>query len=143
MEAVGIENPKLLSPLNLAFVGDAVYELMVRRRLVEGGSRPVSELHAEAVRYVRAGAQSMCYETLCAVLNEEETAILKRGRNANSVRPPKSSTAIDYRRATAVEALLGYLFLCGEHERLQQLDGLMMETIRRQAEKMEVCEGEE
>lgn len=112
---------KQLSPLTLAFYGDCVYEVLVRRKIVSGGSRPSQELHRLAVEKVRASFQSAAYETLLPVLTEEETDILKRGRNATGLNPPKSSNPRDYHRATAVEVLFGYLDLIGEKERIEEL----------------------
>ncbi len=114
-------DPVLLSPLTLAFVGDVVYELMVRRQLVEGGSMPVGKLHARAVEQVNATAQAAVYHRLEPVLDPLELSILKRGRNAHTGRTPKNATAIDYRKATGVEALFGYLYLSGKTERLAEL----------------------
>lgn len=120
-QAEGRENPKRLSPLNLAFIGDAVYEVMVRERLLLEGGQPVQQLHQRTVRYVCAQAQSAAYGVLEGELSEEEAQVLRRGRNANTIRSPKSSSMMDYRRATGVEALLGYLYLKGEDERLREL----------------------
>ena len=114
-------NPKLLSPLTLAFVGDAVYELMVRERLAADGSMPANVLHHKAVKIVCAGAQAQGYLALESILTEEELCILKRGRNAHSTKVPKNSSPSDYRRATGVEALFGYLYLKGDLERLTVL----------------------
>lgn len=122
-------SPKSLSPLNLAFVGDAVFEALVRERLVREGNRPVKELHRLSVSYVCAAAQSRCYEAIEERLTEEERAILRRGRNANAAHSSKSSSVIDYRRATAVEALLGFLHLSGERGRLLELVDIMMQTL--------------
>ncbi|MBQ8613925.1 MAG: ribonuclease III [Ruminiclostridium sp.] len=112
---------KQLSPLTLAFYGDCVYEVLVRRKIVYGGSRPSQELHRLSVTMVRASFQSAAYDTLLPVLTEEETDILKRGRNATGLNPPKSSNPRDYHRATAVEVLFGYLDLIGEKERIEEL----------------------
>ena len=112
---------KQLSPLTLAFYGDCVYEILVRRRIVEGGSRPSQELHRLSVQMVRASFQSAAYEKILPVLSEEETDILKRGRNATGLNPPKSSNPRDYHRATAVEVLFGYLDLIGERSRAEEL----------------------
>lgn len=112
---------KQLSPLTLAFYGDCVYEQLVRRMIVMGGSRPSQELHRLAVEKVRASYQSAAYERLLPILSEDETDILKRGRNATGLNPPKSSNAKEYHQATAVEALFGYLSLIGEEERLKEL----------------------
>lgn len=112
---------KQLSPLTLAFYGDCVYEVLVRRKIVMEGSRPSAELHKLAVTMVRASFQSQAYEKILPILSEEETDILKRGRNATGLNPPKSSNPRDYHRATAVEALFGYLDLIGEKERIEEL----------------------
>ena len=114
-------NPKLYSPLTLAFLGDAVYELCARKRVVEAANRPVGELHRQAVELVNAQAQSEGLEQILPLLTEEELTIFKRGRNASASSVPKHAEIGDYRRATGVEALFGYLYLKGEWERLQQL----------------------
>lgn len=115
------DDPSLLSPLTLAFFGDSVYELFVRRELLNEGSRPAGELHRKAVEMVRASAQAAVYDNLLAVITEEEEAILKRGRNANSTHIPKSSSPAQYRKATGVEALFGWLFLSGRTDRAEEL----------------------
>lgn len=114
-------NPKLLSPLTLAFLGDAVFELMVRERLAADGSMPANALHRKAVGKVCAGAQAQGYLYLEEILTEEEAGILKRGRNAHSATVPKNASPADYRRATGLEALFGYLYLKGELGRLTEL----------------------
>jgi ribonuclease-3 family protein len=120
-----------LNPLNLAFVGDAVYELMVRERLLRNGGLPMQELHGRAVRYVCAQAQSAAYDILCGELTEEEAQVLRRGRNSSAIRAPKSSSMMEYRRSTGVEALLGYLYLKGEDARLEELAEIIFEVIER------------
>ena len=90
---------RLYSPQALAFLGDAVYELLVRERIVLKANRPVSELHLQAVEQVRASYQSQAYAVIEPLLTEEEAAALKRGRNLNSVKPPKNGYVRDYRRA--------------------------------------------
>lgn len=107
---------KTLSPLTLAFVGDGVYSLMVREWLVSKANRPVGELHALAVKLVRAEAQAAAIHALMASLTEEEVAAFKRGRNAHT-----SRSGNDYHHATGFEALFGYLYLSGKTERLQEL----------------------
>ncbi len=121
MEAMTKSQAKQLSPLTLAFYGDCVYEQLVRQRIVREGSRPSQELHRLAVEKVRASYQSAAYEKLLPFLNEDETDILKRGRNATGLNPPRSSSAKEYHQATAVEALFGYLSLIGEAARLEEL----------------------
>ena len=114
-------DPKLLSPGTLAFLGDAVYELFVRSRLVNQANMPVNKLHLLAVEQVRASFQSKAVAALEPVLTEEELAVWKRGRNANGVKPPKHANPSEYRRATGLEALFGYLFLQGKTDRLKEL----------------------
>ena len=115
------ENPKLLSPLTLAFIGDGVYELMVRERLVLTANTSANNLHKKAVLMVKASAQSELYGVLEPILSEEELTIMKRGRNANSTKAPLKSNPNEYRRATGVEALFGYLYLKGEYNRLNEI----------------------
>ena len=106
-------NPKQLSPLNLAFIGDCVYEMLVRLYLVEQANRPVNELHRESVRFVSAKAQTEAFAKLEPLLTEEELAVFKRGRNAKTGHQPKSASVGEYHCATGVEALFGYLYLQG------------------------------
>ena len=112
---------RLYSPQALAFLGDAVYELLVRERIVLKANRPVSELHLQAVEQVRASYQSQAYAVIEPLLTEEEAAALKRGRNLNSVKPPKNGNVRDYRRATGLESLFGYLYVQGKLERINEL----------------------
>lgn len=113
--------PKQMNPLTLAFVGDVVFELLVRQRLVADGDRPVGQLHNLAVAQVKAAAQAEAYHILEPLLDEEELSILKRGRNSHSVHPPKNAHPQDYRKATGVEALFGYLYLKGRTARVEEL----------------------
>ena len=111
-----------LSPLALAFVGDGVYSLMVRERLLSEANRPVNDLHRMAVREVRAEAQSAAIGRLLPHLSEEEEAVFKRGRNAHTAR-----SGADYHRSTGLEALFGYLYLGGRIDRVRELFSLCME----------------
>ncbi|MEG2038618.1 MAG: ribonuclease III domain-containing protein [Oscillospiraceae bacterium] len=115
------QNPKLLSPLTLAFIGDGVYELLVRERLIAKGSMPVGTLHTLAVQQVRASYQSKGYHALLNILTDEEVSIMKRGRNAKGVHSPKNSDPTEYRHATGVEALFGFLYLNGSIDRINEL----------------------
>ncbi len=117
-------NPKLLSPLTLAFVGDGVYGLLVRERLVMV-NRPVGTLHKKSVELVNAHAQALAIQTIMDKLTEDELAIYKRGRNANSVRHPKNADLTEYRMATGLEALFGYLYLSNNQARLYELFNLI------------------
>lgn len=109
------------SPLTLAFLGDAVYEQLVRERLVLTANMPVKKLHEEAVKRVRAGYQSRAVEIILPLLDEDELAIFKRGRNATGNTVPKSSDPVEYRRATGLETLFGYLSLTENYERMVEL----------------------
>lgn len=116
-----VENPHLLSPLNLAYVGDGVYELLVRRSLAALGSMPMGKLHRRGVAMVCAEAQSQAVERLAPLLTEEEEGYYKRGRNASSAGVPRHADPAQYRRATGVETLFGWLYLTGQLERIEEL----------------------
>ncbi|MCL2620863.1 MAG: ribonuclease III [Defluviitaleaceae bacterium] len=109
------------SPLNLAFVGDAVYSLLVRQRLVTDANRPPNTLNKLSSQRVCATRQSVDYYRLLPLLTDEEIAILKRGRNANPSHKAKNATAAEYRNATGLEALFGYLYLQGDNARIIEL----------------------
>ena len=129
------QNPKLLSPLTLAFVGDGVYELLVRKRIVEAGSMPPKKLNAHKVEMVRASAQAAVYDGLEPLLTEDERDMLKRGRNAHTGSVPKNAQMADYRKATGVEALFGFLYLKGDRERLYFLFDEAMRIFTDRVEK--------
>ncbi len=114
-------DPRQLSPLTLAFIGDAVYEIFARERLVCKGSRPVSELHRLSVQDVCCKAQSAAAKKIESLLSEEEEAIFRRGKNAHPGHVPKNAEQSDYHAATGIEALFGYLYLCGHMERMREL----------------------
>ena len=114
-------NPKQHSPLNLAFIGDCVYEMLVRESLVAEANRPVNDLHKLSVNYVSAKAQTAAFDKIKDSLSEEELSVFKRGRNAKTGHNPKSATTGEYHIATGVEALFGYLYLNGEKERIKEL----------------------
>jgi len=109
------------SPLVLAYIGDAVYELMIRSKVINRGSMQVNKMHKHSAALVKASAQAQMIKTLEEELTEEELAVYKRGRNAKSATMAKNATMIDYRMATGFEALVGWLFLTGAYERLVEL----------------------
>ena len=109
------------SPLTLAYIGDGVYELVIRTVLVKKANCPVNRLHKKASSLVKAGAQSKMMELLEPDLTEEELAVYKRGRNAHSPTMAKHATMADYRRATGFEALMGYLYLKEDYSRIVEL----------------------
>ncbi|WP_276358169.1 Mini-ribonuclease 3 [Cohnella caldifontis] len=110
-----------LSPVVLAYIGDAVFEVYVRQRLIAGPIRKPHELHRAATRYVSAAAQARLLQRWMPLLGEEEADVVRRGRNTKSGQPPKNADPGDYRHATALECLVGYLFYRGERGRLEQL----------------------
>ncbi len=114
-------NAKQLSPLNLAFIGDCIYEILVRETLVCDANRPVNDLHKESVKYVSAKAQTQAYEKIKDALTEDEQAVFKRGRNAKVGHSPKSASEGEYHCATGIEALFGYLYLKGDTDRIKEL----------------------
>ena len=109
------------SPLTLAYIGDAIYELVIRTILVEKGNTQVNKLHKRASRLVKASSQSAMIEKLKPYLTEEEMGVFKRGRNAKAATMAKNATMSDYRRATGFEALMGYLYLTEQWERMLEL----------------------
>lgn len=115
------------SPLVLAYIGDGIYELIVRTILVEKGNCQASVLHKKASNYVKASAQAAMILALQEELTEEETQVYKRGRNAKTVSMAKHATMHDYRHATGFEALMGYLYLTGQMERMIDLIKMGME----------------
>ncbi|MFZ2538454.1 MAG: ribonuclease III domain-containing protein [Oscillospiraceae bacterium] len=121
MNNEGIQNIRMLSPLGLAYIGDCIFELMVRERIIAKGNMPVHKLHKMTVSYVCASAQSKAFGIIEGDLSDEEIAIYKRGRNANGNHIPKNANPVDYRRATGLEALFGFLHLSGQDKRVSEL----------------------
>lgn len=109
------------SPLTLAYIGDAVYELVIRTVIVERANKAANELHKKTVKYVQAGTQAAMIMALQDVLTEDEIAVFKRGRNAKSNTSAKNASITDYRKATGFEALIGYLYLMDDMDRVLYL----------------------
>ncbi len=109
------------SPLTLAYIGDAVYDLVIRTVIVARANRPVNALHRIAVEYVSATAQSRIVETLLEDLTEEEHAVYQRGKNSKPHTTAKNAALSDYLKATGFEAVIGYLYLTGRMERALEL----------------------
>lgn len=109
------------SPLTLAYIGDSIYDLVIKSLVINEGNKQVQKLHAETSSLVQASAQSKMMRTIQEILTEEEHAVYKRGRNAKSVSPAKNQSITDYRRATGFEALMGYLYLNKDMKRLIDL----------------------
>ena len=122
-EVFGLKDMDLrtYSPLTLAYIGDGVYELIVRTGLVKRGNCPVNRLHKQASSLVKAASQSAMMEVLEPMLTEEEAGVYRRGRNAHSPTMAKHATMSDYRRATGFEALIGYLYLKEDFTRMTEL----------------------
>ena len=118
---------KSYSPLTLAYLGDAVYELVVRTMLVEKANMQVNKLHQKASSHVKASAQKDMIFAVLDLLTEEELSVYKRGRNAKSFTSAKNATVGDYRIATGFEALIGYLYLLGKTDRILELVKIGME----------------
>ena len=119
----GIEGKDIrsFSPLTLAYIGDAVYEIVIRTIIVEKGNAPVNKLQHKASSLVKAVAQKEAMEKILPLLTEEEEAVYKRGRNAKSYTSAKNASVIDYRIATGFEALMGFLYMMGRNERMLEL----------------------
>ena len=109
------------SPLTLAYIGDAIYDLVIRTIVVERGNSSANKLHRKTVAYVNAREQARMIDALEEELTEEETAVYHRGRNAKSYTSAKNASIIEYRKATGMEALCGYLYLQGRQERMLYL----------------------
>lgn len=112
---------KTYSPPALAYIGDAVYDLLIRTYVVETGNAPANKLHKSTIKLVSATAQAQLYHRIEGKLTEEEMAVFKRGRNAKSFSSAKNASIQDYRIATGLEALIGYLYLSGRTGRLMEL----------------------
>lgn len=112
---------KEYSPLTLAYIGDCIYDLIIKTIVINEGNQQVQKLHKKTSSFVQASAQSKMMRTIQEHLTEEEHSVYKRGRNAKSVSPAKNQSVTDYRRATGFEALLGYLYLKKEWKRMLEL----------------------
>ena len=116
-----IQDAKMLSPLVWAYVGDAVYELFVRTTLTNNSNSKPHKLHIEAIKYVKAKAQANILSKISEKLTDEEKDIVRRGRNAENHHLPKNATVEEYSYSTAFEALIGYLYLTKQDERLKEI----------------------
>ena len=106
------------SPLTLAYIGDAIYDLIIRTVVVSNANRPANDLHRITVRFVSAPAQARIIEALMETLTEEEQSVYRRGKNSKPHTTAKNATAADYMKATGFEAVLGYLYLKDDMERV-------------------------
>lgn len=117
---------RAISSIGLAHLGDAVYELLVRTYLCAHGKATGKGLHRATVELVRAPAQAAAAEKILPQLTEEEQAVFRRGRNANVHSIPQNASRAQYQQATALEALMGWLYLRGEKDRVEELFAVMM-----------------
>ena len=124
------EEVKMLNPLQLAFIGDGIYEIYIRNSILNKNDELLpNKMHREAIRYVKASAQSKIIHRLEGELIEDEMYIYKRGRNMKSATVPKNANVRDYRMATGFETLVGYLYLIGDEERLSYVFERSIEII--------------
>jgi ribonuclease-3 family protein len=121
-------NANMINPVSLAYLGDTVYDLFVRTYMVKNKLGTISTLHNYASSMVNAKAQAIAAEYLMDFLTEEEKAIYRRGRNAKSGGVPKNMEVADYRKATGIEAVLGYLYVLGRQQRLNELMKMVMDN---------------
>ncbi len=115
------QDVRAYSPLTLAYIGDAVYDLVIRSVVVERANRSANDLHKKTVRYVKAETQAAMVMALAEELTADEEAVYKRGRNAKSYTTAKNASMGDYRKATGFEALIGYLYLTNQTGRVLEL----------------------
>lgn len=120
---------KEMHPLQLAYIGDAIYELFVRYHLIQKGIRKTQELQKRAVLYVSAVAQAESCHRILPLLSTEEVEIVKKGRNAKSGHQPRSASVSQYRYSTGIEALFGYLYLEKKEKRIHELMKIIIESI--------------
>ena len=128
-------NPAELSTPSLAYLGDCVMELCVRTRLLQRGFSTSRDLNAEALHYVRASAQADAVERILPILTEQEAAVYRRGRNIGHTNVPKSATMAQYRMATGLEVLFGYLYVTGQQARIDELFLLAYEPMEQAENK--------
>jgi ribonuclease-3 family protein len=119
---------KEVSSLALAYLGDAVLEIHIREYVIRMGKTKIDQLHRSAVKFVNAKAQSKVYDSIQDMLKDDELVIIRKGRNAKK-NIPKNVEMVDYRKSTGVEALLGYLFLKGDTDRVNELVNYIISTI--------------
>ncbi len=123
-----VSQARQYSPLALAFLGDSVYEILMRDRILRCANMPAAQLHSLKVQRVCAAYQAAAIEILLPHLSEEELSVYKRGRNATGNSIPKNGNAADYHKATGLESLFGYLHLIGAQERLHTLFDLICQA---------------
>ena len=119
---------RLLNPITLAYVGDCIYEMYIRKYIVfNTKDKRGKNLHKLSIKFANAKSQSQFLEDIKDILTEEELEIVRRGRNCKTGHVPKNASVIDYKRATALEALIGYLYLLGKDERVEEIMDKILE----------------
>lgn len=111
----------LLNPLVLAYIGDAVYELNIRTKVIDKGNIKTSNMHRKSIEYVRAKSQAEALDRIMEKLTEYEVDLVRRARNTHSLTVPKNADLEEYKKATALEALIGYLYLKEDYGRIQEI----------------------
>lgn len=124
------------SPLTLAYIGDGIYEIVIRTVIVDEANRQVSKIHKAAAELVKAQTQANMIKSIMDELTEEEVAVYKRGRNAKAVTRAKNASMGDYRTATGFEALMGYLYLTGNSERMMKLIKMSLNMNKRKQDEI-------
>ena len=131
MKEFSKDEARMLNPLQLALIGDGVFEVFIRNHiLTKNTSLSANKIHVKTIGYVKAKSQSSIMHEMEAFLDDEEEAVYKRGRNAKSPTVPKNADVRDYRMATGFEALIGYLYLIGNKERLEFVFNKSIEIIK-------------
>lgn len=129
LEPIDEEGLRTMSPLVFAYIGDAIYEIHIRTYIIHKYKLKLNELHKRATEFVKAGAQSKIVHALEEELSEEEWKMVKKGRNQKSGTVAKNASIAEYRYATGFECLLGYLYLSGKRERIEEIVSRAIEII--------------
>lgn len=120
---------RLLNPITLAYMGDSIYEMYIRKYIVYySKDKRGKNLHKLSIKFANAKSQSKFLEDILSMLEEDELDIVRRGRNTRTGHVPKSASVIDYKRATALEALIGYLYLLNKVERIEEIMSAILEN---------------
>lgn len=120
---------RMLNPLVWAYIGDSIYEAFIRSHIISNTKKTAHALHLESIKFVKAKAQSQILEDLLPFLTEEEQDIVRRGRNTKAGHLPKNADVMDYRRATALEGLIGYIYLMKRFDRLDEIMEIILKRI--------------
>lgn len=120
---------RCMSPLILAYIGDSVFETYIRAYVIAKGIHSIHLLHKASIRFVKAGAQASAVHEIMSILSEEEQNVVRRGRNAHPHTVPKNANVGDYRYATGLESLIGFLYLIDRRDRLNELMGIVLKIL--------------